>query len=361
LVTGNIANDSERFELAKFLLQILKDATRNQTIMDPQGVLFWKGPSQEIPFQVSETDVSVDVVLLCPLPLAVHFQLITPGGSVLEPVTTTNIKYILDRDVACFRVMLPALASNPGGSHRGKWRAVLNLLHPTIVYKEILSKSRSRIEQEELLRVLKNFIEKPIPYQLAVYSYSNLALDARLYQDRYSPGATASIEAWLSEYLGKFRGQATVKANIRSPNGAQWDLPLKQDPQSGTFDGEFVLKQPGHYVIMIKAEGSTSGYSRFQRNKILTAGAWVGGKNSNDTDVSGSGRCKPHCCCKHSKEIPYVPRPLTSPITFSDLFSTDLLEYPLGASDTKKLVREKKLPGKKGSMFVVEDQDESSD
>ena len=80
LATGNMTNDDERFPLAKFFIQILKDATLNQTVVDPAGQLLWNGEPQEIPFQVADSDVSIDVVALSPLPLALDFQLVTPGG-----------------------------------------------------------------------------------------------------------------------------------------------------------------------------------------------------------------------------------------------------------------------------------------
>ena len=81
-MTGNMATDDERFKLAKFFIQILKDATLNQTIIDPEGQLLWNGQPQEIDFPVSDSDVSIDVVTLCPIPFALDFQLITPGGDV---------------------------------------------------------------------------------------------------------------------------------------------------------------------------------------------------------------------------------------------------------------------------------------
>ena len=48
--------------------------------MDPEGQLLWNGQPQEIAFLVSDSDVSIDVVTLCPIPFALDFQLITPGG-----------------------------------------------------------------------------------------------------------------------------------------------------------------------------------------------------------------------------------------------------------------------------------------
>ena len=73
LVTGDVSSDTERFTLAKFFIQILKDATLNQTVVDPAGDLLWNGGKQVIPFASADTDVSVDVVALCPIPRLLDF------------------------------------------------------------------------------------------------------------------------------------------------------------------------------------------------------------------------------------------------------------------------------------------------
>ena len=43
LLTGNLSSGSERFHLAKVFIQILKDATRSQTVVDPPSQLLWNG------------------------------------------------------------------------------------------------------------------------------------------------------------------------------------------------------------------------------------------------------------------------------------------------------------------------------
>jgi len=290
LTTGNMATDDERFKLAKFFIQILKDATLNQTVVDPEGQLLWNGPLQEIPFQVADSDVSIDVVTLCPIPFALDFQLITPGGQTIAPAMSgvePNVRYHVGADVVYYRLMLPALPSKPGDAHRGTWRAVLGLRKPDVIVTSMKTHMRDdRAEFAEFVRRLREFAEKPTPFNLTVHSYSNLTLDATLRQNGFAPGDAVHLTASLWEYRAPLTLPATVWADVLQPDGSRATLPFSR-ASAGDYRADWTTTRAGVYQFVIHAEGRTTGNARFTREKVLTAGVWAGGDRPFDSIGGG--------------------------------------------------------------------------
>jgi hypothetical protein len=305
LITGNMTNDDERFMLAKFFIQILKDATLNQTIMDPEGQLLWNGTPQEIEFPVSDSDVSIDVVVLCPIPLALDFRLITPGGDVItSTMSEPNVSYRVGADVAYYRVMLPALPSRPDSSHRGMWKAVLGLRSLDEIIKLLRNIREQRAEFAEFVRRLNEFTQRATPFNLTVHSYSNLRLEATLTQSGFAPGDMINLAASLWEYQSPLLSDATVWADVLEPNGNRATLTFSRTT-SGSYKATFATTVPGVYHFGVRAEGRTSGNARFMRSKQLTAGVWRGGENPFDPPFGGhtdttpgrdGGNCKTLLC-----------------------------------------------------------------
>jgi Common central domain of tyrosinase/von Willebrand factor type A domain len=301
LVTGNMTNDDERFDLAKFFIQILKDATRNQTVLDPQGLLLWNGAPQKITFQLSETDVSVDVVILCPVPWAIDFSLMTPSGVTITSAMSgiePNVRYIGGQEVAYYRLLLPALPSNPGGSHRGTWKAVLRLKKLEEIFEYLRKTREDRKTFAEAISRLREFAQRAVPYNLTVHTYSNLTLDARLRQDGFAPGAAVHLSANLWEYQVPLHPEARVWAEIRQPDGSRATLAFSHST-GDTYTANWSTNLPGVYRFLIRAEGRTSGNARFTREKVLTAGVWAGGDRPYDPktgDEGGSDGCKLILC-----------------------------------------------------------------
>lgn len=277
LVTGNMTNDDERFRLAKFFIQILKDATLNQTVVDPEGQLFWNGQPQEISFQVADSDVSVDVVALCPIPVALDFQLVTPGGQTITPAMSgvePNVQYHVGADVAYYRLMLPALPGDPGNSHRGTWKALLGLRIPGTIHHTLSTHLRE--DQLEFGRRLRAYATRPMPFNLSVHSYSNLTLDAVLRQDGFAPGDAVHLTTSLWEYRAPLMAAATVWADVIQPDGSRATLPFSRT-SAGEYVADWMTRRPGVYQFVVRAEGRTTGNARFTRTKVLTAGVWAGG------------------------------------------------------------------------------------
>jgi von Willebrand factor type A domain len=301
LTTGNMATEDERFKLAKFFVQVLKDATLNQTVVDPEGQLLWNGQAQEISFQAAESDVSIDVVALCPIPFALDFQLITPGGQTITPAMSgvePNVRYHVGADVAYYRLMLPALPSKPGDSHRGTWTAVLGLRMPNAIVSGV--QTHIPKDQAEFARRLREFAVKPTPYNLTVHTYSNLTLDATLREDGFAPGDAVHLTASLWEYRAPLTTAAIVWADVLRPDGSRATLPFSRT-SAADYGADLTTTRPGVYQFAIRAEGRTTGNARFTRAKELTAGVWAGGDRPFDPIGGGdqgggnSGKDDVHC------------------------------------------------------------------
>jgi len=82
IITGNISTAEQAFNLTKYFVQMLAGITRMNVILDPQGSLFF-GSKDVIPFDVTDADVYIDVINLCPLPQLVEFVLETPDGTTI--------------------------------------------------------------------------------------------------------------------------------------------------------------------------------------------------------------------------------------------------------------------------------------
>jgi hypothetical protein len=279
VVTGNITSDEQRFHLTKYFVQILAGITKTNTILDPQGSLFW-GSEHKIPFSVSETDISIDVIALCPLPIILDFKLETPLGEIIVPQMASiepNISFTSGKDVAFYRLLLPTLTKSPDGSHKGKWCAILKIKDEKEI-KELLYKQRSGT------KLLQAFLEKSLPYSLIVQTFSNLNLSATTHQVSFKPNSEVKILANLTEYNIPFKGNATVWADITKPDQTTLRLPLKAI-EKGSWNSSFNTDISGIYQIRIYASGITSGGSNFTREKSLTASSYLGEDKKPNSDI----------------------------------------------------------------------------
>ena len=171
IITGNISSDEQRFELTKYFVQVLAHVTNSQVLLDPNGKLFF-GSEDVIPFAVSDADVFVDAIVLCPLPKFLEFVLETPDGKLIKPTTVgSNVHFITGQDVSCYRMVLPALAADAAGSYGGMWKAHFALRGRAEI--DTLMSSRG-FAAMELSPRLKNFL----PYSFIVHATSNIQLSA---------------------------------------------------------------------------------------------------------------------------------------------------------------------------------------
>lgn len=299
LVTGPITGDN-RFVLQKYFLQILAGISNADVVLDPDGVLV-RGVEQRIPFQLSEADTGVDVILLTSAPQFVDFRLQTPNGFILEPwraMAEASMRWTLAAGVTYYRLVLPAELFTARYDQAGTWHALLSVGRPRTERPrepdrpDIGRRVPPRGEQEpgprrELAGHTWTHVPpgagRSLPYSLLVHAYSDLSLRATLLQSGYEPGATATLEATLAQSGVPVRPGATAWVEISRPDGTQAQLPLgEQDP--GRFTGGFATSASGTYRCRVRAAGRTSAGFPFQREQTLTAVVWRGGDRDADPD-----------------------------------------------------------------------------
>ena len=106
-------------------------------------------------------------------------MLIDPVIAGIEP----NVHFVRTPQVSYYRMGLPALPTQPAGSHAGKWHAVLQLGKTPDTTGAVVNAVRGRN-----------------PYSLIVHAYSNLRFRAWLTQSGYAPGSQLMLGATLFEY-----------------------------------------------------------------------------------------------------------------------------------------------------------------
>jgi hypothetical protein len=270
LITGELDTEQSRL-LSKYFLQILAGVSNAQVAVDPAGELR-VGVEHRVPFEVTEADVGMDVLLLTPLPPFVEFHLETPTGDRITPAdaaAVASIDFIERRHVAYYRAGLPVDLRRPDRTHAGTWHAVLTTKFTPDDIKEHFHGD----VPDRLRRLLERLL---LPYDLIVHTYSNLVFDASLTQSGFEPGATVSLSATLKEYDVPVDGRAQVFAEVTRPDGTDTVIVLPETGP-GRFSGSFVTDVAGTYPVRVRATGETFHGRRFTRERTLTAAVSPGG------------------------------------------------------------------------------------
>jgi hypothetical protein len=323
LVTGPITGDN-RFVLQKYFLQILTGVSNAEVVLDPDGVLV-EGQEQRIPFQLTDADAGVDVILLASNPDQVNFRLQTPTGSILEPWRASaepTMTWVLSQGVAYYRLSLPVELLRARYDQAGTWHALLTVGRPVVQppvegvppegmpleavqrvaapapFRRIPPRSRpepgvgpaglagpARPAGPAGLAAIAARGERPrtLPYSLLVHTYSNLSLRASVGQSGFEPGAAVTLTATLTEAGLPARPGASVWAEVAGPNGpGRVEL-------AGLFSGSFRASASGVYRCRVRASGRTRAGYPFQREQTVTAAVWRGGDRDADPDRVGGG------------------------------------------------------------------------
>jgi len=268
LMTDNL-DPSAYFRLAKYYQQILAGVTNHDIVRDPDGWLK-PGPPHRIPFRLTETDITADVILLTPAPTAFRFKLETPGGDLLDPTTpATNpaVAYHVGKQVAFYRVTLP-VPIGTGAAHGGLWHAVLSVDEKQ--YKRYLG----GLEKDQVAYAAA--VAHGVRYNLTARAYSNLRLRARVTQNSFEPGATLSLRAVLTEYGMPVEQRAAVRAELERPDATTAVLSLAEI-EPGVFETTTPAALAGAYRFRVLATGNTLRGLPFTREQLLTAAVWRGG------------------------------------------------------------------------------------
>lgn len=268
VLTDELDADS-RYKLAKYFLQVLAGVKNDQVVLDPP-VLVPVGDTVEVPFELAETDLVVDVVLLTPHPYLLEMTLVTPDGDVVDEafmatLSGRNYRRVAD-EVVYYRLTLPAPIGT--GAHAGTWHARFHL------GKDAIRRARAeeRLTGEELGTILRSGVAGT----LLVHASSNLRMDARLEQDSFEPGAKILVSAELTEYDVAVTQRAEVEALLTDPTGGTQSLTLSETGP-GVFEEAFAADLPGVWTVLVQARGKTFRGSRFTRETVRTAPVWSGG------------------------------------------------------------------------------------
>jgi hypothetical protein len=293
LITGNITTSEQQFLLTKYFLQILAAISDNAVVVDPQGELR-PGDVHRIGFDIGESDVSMDVVAICPLAPLLDFSLEAPDGTVVRAGTSPNVALQVDAGDEFYRIGLPAVPGSAAGTHAGRWTAVLRLGDPRKL--GAAREGGADIDRQALASVGRR---GALAYQLFVQSYSNLSMKVDLAQDGFAPGTTLRLSADLLEYRQPLAGPARVIVEVAEPGGFETSLQLGQ-VGPGRFRGEYVASRRGVYTCRFRASGTTRGGRTFQREETRSAAVNArlgpGGGLATTVPPSTSGPDRRHWC-----------------------------------------------------------------
>lgn len=263
LVTGAITVAERRFRLTKYFIQILAGVTRLAIVVDPQGDLHL-GTEHSIPFFVTEADVELDVIVLCPIAPLLEFELETPDGTRIDSSTVAPT-IVLRRNLedTFYHLTLPLA---PGAPHEGQWKAILRLTQDAL--------KRNWSDLDNWAQLLKRLRETgTLPYSLVVQSYTNLQLEVYVKPTITLAGETLILYANLSEYGLPLTNKAEVTVLVTDPLGKEMKVQL-QPRGDGFFEGSFATTFPGFYQCHFLALGYTRRGTTFQREETRTVSAF---------------------------------------------------------------------------------------
>ena len=334
LTTGAITGDN-RFLLQKYFLQVLAGITNAEVVLDPDGEL---PPDvvHRIPFQLSDADSGVEVVLLTPEPDAVDFRLQTPNGLLVEPWRARAepaMRYETGQGVAYYRIALPIQLRPHRFDQAGTWHALLTIGRPQTepttdddgVDRSILRGRRDRqnpparpapprrpFEFERAFAVVAAQQTRSVaasargadleeqgrrgrPYSLVVHAYSNVSLRAEANHPSYEPGAEVALGATLTQSGLPAGGDPYVWAEITRPDRSTMTLTLDATGP-GDFAGTFATTTPGVYRVRVRARGRTRSGRPFTRERTVTAAVWRGGDHPGGPGGPGGAHEKDALC-----------------------------------------------------------------
>lgn len=334
LVTGAIAGDN-RFVLQKYFLQILAGISNADVVLDPDGVLVPR-QEQRIPFQLTEADAGVDVIVLTDQPDSIDFRVQTPNGFIIEPWRATAdpaMAWVLGKGVQYYRLVLPAEVYTARYDQAGTWHVLLRIGKPRVDKRDddsadgtgLVNRSDTAAPLREsapgrhdtLRRMPPPFAQgrgvagvtapvevetaasaarRRVPYSVLVHSYSNLSLRASLHQSGFEPGATVALNATIAE-SGVPASGVVVWAEVARPDGTTSTVAMAE-AEEGAFAGEFTTTVAGVYRCRVRASGRTGKGYAFHREQTLTAGVWRGGDTPPDHGGGHGGGHGTSCVCR---------------------------------------------------------------
>ncbi|MEV6279824.1 LodA/GoxA family CTQ-dependent oxidase [Nocardia sp. NPDC051832] len=351
LVTGAIGVDNT-FVLQKHFLQILAGVSNAEVVLDPDGRLS-PGAVHRIPFQITDADAGVDVILLSPRVSGIDFRLQTPNGFLLEPWRATaepSMRYVLGSGVSYYRLVLPAQLIPDRFDRAGTWHVLLTLGAPPTepaadggVHREIAlglhadppphphvvprdrNELRRRVrlaeqegravdepntgvehselenqaagepsaaggeQQDQAGRGSRAVVDRGVPYSVIVHAYSAVSLRAEVHQTGWEPGASVRLQATVTQ-SGLALPAETVSVWAEVTGPDHTTATVPFARDGDRYTAEFAAAGTGLHRIRVRARGWTRAGVPFTRETTRTAGVWRGGDHDAETAAGGGGR-----------------------------------------------------------------------
>ena len=291
MLTGPLSA-SEQFRVAKYYLQILSGVVNSQIVVDPDGYLAPQSLVRE-PFDLTEGDTSVDVILLSPWRNVIDFAIETPAGDVIDAGVVPQLvdsAFVAGASLDAYRLSLPAIWPTHS-AQGGQWHARLSLGRGAGMPGKLL-RDNAAITGGPALAA------HGVPYSVSVHAQSSLTMDADATPRRHVPPTQIDHRVALRQ-LGiplDTRCDATLEAS--DPNGQT----MRVQMAPGTVPGEFVATTPapvpGVYTFRYLGRGLSFAGVRFMREQVRTVGVWVGGDDPppHGGDHGGAGGNDDGCC-----------------------------------------------------------------
>jgi len=290
------ASIDDYFLLPKYFLQILAGVTNNNIILDPTGYIA-SGQVVRIPFIVNEADLDATVILMVDIQ-AVNIAVETPNGDIIEPSNAAGlgINYTVGNKSRNYKFTLPV--AFPAGNHTGEWYVVLKIDPGD--YKKQLS-----ILRDVNPRLFESAATHGVRYSVIVNTYSNLKMNAAVYQDSFELMANVRLRSLLTEYGLPIENRAIVNVDVTRPDSSAFVVSL-DEIEPGIFEQNFVATIPGTYHCRFLAKGATIRGNEFTREQTLDAAVFQGGDRPTPEPVDPGkdgtiGGLFKKCCGKVSK------------------------------------------------------------
>jgi von Willebrand factor type A domain len=259
VLTGKM-DETERYNVAKYFLQILAAASGDTVISDPQGTIR-PGEVAQVPFQIARTDHSFDAVVMIEKHESIAVELRAPDGTrIAVDSLPDGVGYQAGDRVRRFRVSLPVQIARTK-HHAGAWRVVLSM---TGDRDRFVEDWRARGGSGRALG---------IPYAAIVTGRSDKHMDCRVSQTGFEPGAVVSLSARVTDRRQPMQWEMRVFVDVHSPDGAVRTIEMNRS-HVGTFESTFAAAQLGVYTCRFRAKGRTRVGDAFTREHSLTAQVW---------------------------------------------------------------------------------------
>jgi hypothetical protein len=290
LLAAGLLADPGGTRLTQDTLQAVASLQGAQVALTQSGSML-SGSERRIPFQLSEADLAVEVVLIAPADAQLRFALQTPNGFVIEPAVASarSMQYAAHGGMRFYRFVLPTEIEPARFDQEGTWHALIR-------YGKLPPSSGPAAGAGPLAQAANPLIGRirgvsvrspsgsqpapfssPVSFRLLVHTYSRSSLRAHLVQSSDAPGANVELFARLSECEVFELASASVWAEVRGPDGLRFNVELNERTQLGEQRGAFVASRAGVYRIRVRGRAVSRRGHTFQRELTLSAQVWSAG------------------------------------------------------------------------------------